>query len=58
LSKFLKRVGYINLEMEPCVFRKVEDETVYLLVVYVDDILIIALADEIKRLHTLCIEEF
>jgi hypothetical protein len=58
LSKFLKRVGYINSEMEPCVLRKVENERVYLLVVYIDDILIITSEDKIKRLHTLCIEEF
>jgi hypothetical protein len=44
--------------MEPCVFRKVEGNMVYLLIVYVDDVLIIATAGEIKRLHELCIEEF
>jgi hypothetical protein len=44
--------------MEPCVFRKVEGDVVYLLIVYVDDVLIIATAGEIKRLHKLCIDEF
>jgi hypothetical protein len=58
LSQFLKGIGYVNSEMEPCVFRKVEGEIVYLLIVYVDDVLIIATAEEIKHLHELCIKEF
>ncbi len=58
LSQFLKGAGYTNSEMEPCVFRKVEGNMVYLLIVYVDDVLIIATAGEIKRLHELYIEEF
>ncbi len=58
LSGFLKRVGYTNSEVDPCVFRKVENNMVYILVVYVDDILIIASEDEIKKLHTQCVEEF
>jgi hypothetical protein len=44
--------------MEPCVFRKVGKDGVFLLVVYVDDILIIAPEEEIERLHSLCIDEF
>jgi hypothetical protein len=44
--------------MEPCVFRKVTGDEVLLLVVYVDDILIIASEQEIKRLHGLCVDEF
>jgi hypothetical protein len=58
LSQFLKDIGYTNSEMEPCVFRKVERDMVYLMIVYVDDLLIIASAEEIKRLHDLCIHEF
>jgi hypothetical protein len=58
LSQFLKNAGYENSEMEPCVFRKVAKDEVFLLVVYVDDVLIIASEDEIKRLHGLCIDEF
>jgi hypothetical protein len=49
LSQFLKDIGYTNSEIEPCVFRKVEGDTVYLMIVYVDDLLIIASAEEIKR---------
>jgi hypothetical protein len=44
--------------MEPCVFRKVTGDEVFLLVVYVDDILIIASELEIERLHELCVDEF
>jgi hypothetical protein len=44
--------------VEPCVFRKVKNELVYLLVVYVDDALILALGAEVQRIHKLCIEEF
>jgi hypothetical protein len=36
----------------------VEKEMVYLLVVYVNDVLIIASAEEIERFHKLCIDEF
>jgi hypothetical protein len=58
LSQFLRNAGYENSEMEPCVFRKVEENQVFLLIVYVDDILIIASENEINRLHSLCIDEF
>jgi hypothetical protein len=44
--------------MEPCVFRKVAGNEVFLLVVYVDDMLIIASEQEIERLHELCVHEF
>jgi hypothetical protein len=57
-SKFLRSIGYESSEVESCMFRKVEKEMVYLLVVYVNDVLIIASAEEIERFHKLCIDEF
>jgi hypothetical protein len=48
LTSFLKRVGYINSEVEPCVFRKIDGDHVHLLVVYVDDILMIVSEGEMK----------
>jgi hypothetical protein len=58
LNNFLKRLGYENSEVEPCIFRKVEGDGVYLLIVYVDDILMIASDEEILWLHELFIDEF
>jgi hypothetical protein len=58
LTSFLKRVGYINSEVEPCVFRKIDGGHVHLLVVYVDDILMIVSKGEMERLHKLFVEEF
>jgi hypothetical protein len=58
LSKFLESEGYEKCEVDPCIFRRVEGEMVYLLIVYVDDVLIIAPEQEIKRLEDSCIKEF
>jgi hypothetical protein len=58
LSKFLESEGYKKCEVDPCIFRRVEGEMVYLLIVYVDDVLIIAPEQEIKRLEESCIKEF
>ncbi len=44
--------------MDPCIFRRVEGEMVHLLVVYVDDVLIIASEQDIERLERSCIKEF
>jgi hypothetical protein len=58
LTGFLKRVGYVNSEVEPCVFKRVDGDRVYLLIVYVDDILMIVTEEEVTRLHGLFVEEF
>jgi len=58
LASFLKRVGYINSEVEPCVFKRVDGDRVHLLIVYVDDILMIVAEEEVTRLHGLFVEEF
>ena len=41
---------YTQSETDRCIFRKIVNKQVYLLVVYVDDILIIATNEEIERL--------
>jgi hypothetical protein len=58
LISCLKRVGYINSEVEPCIFQKIDGDHVHFLVVYVDDILMIVSEGEMERLHWLFIEEF
>jgi hypothetical protein len=57
LSKFLESEGYEKCEVDPCIFVEWR-ERVYLLIVYVDDVLIIAPEQEIKRLEESCIKEF
>jgi len=49
VSKFLESLGYERGEVDPCVFRRVVGEKVYLLTLYVDDILLIAESSEIER---------
>jgi hypothetical protein len=51
LRIFLLQQGYEHCEVDPCLFRKVRGEKTYLLVIYVDDILIIAEQEEIERLE-------
>jgi hypothetical protein len=58
LSEFLRGIVYESLEVKPCIFRKVDREMVYLLVLYVDDVLIIALEKEVEHVHKLCVNEF
>jgi hypothetical protein len=58
ISQFLNSIGHESSEVEPCAFRKVEKGMVYLLMIYIDDVLIIASAEEIGRFHMLCVDEF
>ncbi len=58
LSKFLERMGYQKCEVDHCIFQRVEGEQLHLLVIYFDDILIIAPKKEIERLEEKSIEEF
>jgi predicted small secreted protein len=52
VRKFLDGLGYIRGEVNPCVFRRVVGDKVYLLTLYVDDILLIA-----ERLEIECVEK-
>jgi hypothetical protein len=58
LRSFLLRQGYVCSEVDPCLFRKVDGDSVYLLVVYVDDVLAVAKLPELKRLHEAFMKEF
>ncbi len=58
LKVFLREQGYVHGDVDPCVFKKVADGNVYLLLVYVDDILIIGEEREIGRLEAEFLKEF
>ena len=49
LTRFLRELGYEHSPTDPCIMRKIVDDTVLLLVIYVDDILILAPEDEMER---------
>jgi hypothetical protein len=57
LSKFLTGEGCQKCKVDPCIFRRVDGEMVYLLVVYIDDILIVMPEKEIRRLEESSIRE-
>jgi len=58
LHKFITSLGYEQSETEPCVFRKVVRERVYLITGYVDDLLTFATQDELDRLKEKFTREF
>jgi hypothetical protein len=58
LSKFLQAEGYEPSPKDPCVMRKIVDGRIFLLLIYVDDILLFADQDEIKRMERVFIREF
>jgi hypothetical protein len=58
LRQVLLGLDYMQSETDPCIFRRIVGERVYLLVVYVDDILILASEDEIKHLAEAFTAEF
>jgi hypothetical protein len=58
VCKFLERLGYICGEVDPCVFRRVVGEKLYLLTLYVDDILLIAEKFEIECIEKAFLSEY
>jgi len=58
LKEVLIKLGYKQSETDPCIFCQVVGDRVFLLIVYVDDILKLATADKIKRLEEAFTEEF
>jgi hypothetical protein len=58
LVKFLKADGYEQSPTDPCVLRKLVDGKLYLLLIYVDDILILADRAEITRLQEIFTKEY
>jgi len=58
LTKFLRAQGYEHSPTDPCVMRKLVNGKVFLLVIYVDDILVIADEAEIEQLNQEFIKEY
>jgi len=58
LTKFLHALGYEQSPTDPCIMRKIVDGNVYLLVIYVDDILVLANEEEMERIKQAFIDEF
>jgi hypothetical protein len=54
----LQAEGYEPCPKDPCVMRKIVDGRIFLLLIYVDDILLFADLDEIKRMERVFIKEF
>ncbi len=50
LTKVLREEGYQHSPTDPCVMRRVVGDIVYLLFIYVDDILLLAEQQEIERM--------
>jgi hypothetical protein len=58
LKKLLEELGYKMSETDKCVFRKVAGDRIYILLVYVDDILALVDQDEAKKLRKLFDKRF
>jgi hypothetical protein len=58
LRSFLYKQGYLCSEVDPCLFCRVVREDVYLLVVYVDDVLLVAKRSELASLRDAFTKEF
>jgi hypothetical protein len=58
LRRFLLKQGYVCSEVDPCLFRRVVGDDIYLLVVYVDDVLVVAKPSELARLRGAFTQEF
>ena len=58
LLKVLKTAGYVVSEVEPCVMRKVVNNMIFIILIYVDDLLIFATALEMEILRALLTEAF
>jgi hypothetical protein len=56
IAKVLRREGYISTPTDPCIFRKVNQ--LYILILYVDDILLFADQEEIDRVQAFMKQEF
>ncbi len=58
LTKVLKEAGYKAVGMDECVWRRVNGKETYVIVVYVDDLLIFATKKEIANLKEVFIKNF
>ena len=58
LTCFLCAQGYKSCPTDPCVMRKVINGSVFLLLIYVDDILVLTDKEEAERLQQAFVQEF
>jgi hypothetical protein len=58
LTRVIRREGYEHSPADPCVMRRIVGDNVFLLLIYVDDILIQADDDEIDRIEQIFLKEF
>ena len=58
LTAFLRSLGYEHSPTDPCVLRKIVDGKVYLLTIYVDDILVFADENEVTRIKEAFVKEY
>ena len=58
LTRFLRDEGYKHSPTDPCIMRKLVGDEVFLLVIYVDDVLVLAPEQEIDRLQQAFVKPF
>ena len=58
LTAFLRSLGYEHSPTDPCVLRRIVEDKVYLLTIYVDDILVLADEEEVQRIRDAFVEEY
>ena len=58
LIRVLTGAGYVVSETDPCVLRRVVDGMTFVILIYVDDLLIFAMKKEIEALRALLTEAF
>jgi hypothetical protein len=58
IEKVLRREGYTTTPTDPCIFKKAVEGMLFLLILYVDDILLFALCAEIDRVQKFMEKEF
>ncbi len=58
LTKVLRTRGYVASEIDPCVMRREVDDMIFIILIYVDDLLIFASAEEMEALRHLLIAAF
>ncbi len=58
LTKVLRREGYVHCPTDPCVKRKVVSTRIYLLLIYVGDLLLLMDLQEARNLETVPTDEF
>jgi hypothetical protein len=58
LTKVLRGAGYVASETDPCVMRREVNGKIFIILIYVDDLLIFATQEELDRLKKLLIAAF